>query len=190
MLPPASSARIVSILEITSASAADLVAQARTLLLEYGQFVASHPVATHFCLGTLQNEAEHLPASYAQQGGGCLIAHVDGQPAGFVAWRNAPGPLTADAWELKRLWVREHARGFGLGRALTQHILDRAMAADRTAVYLDTMPEVMPAAHHLYIQMGFTPCAPYNGNHSPELTWLVKYLIAPDLRQPTITYSR
>jgi GNAT superfamily N-acetyltransferase len=84
--------------------------------------------------------------------------------------------VARDAWELKRLWVRDEGRGLGLGRALTLAVLDRARAARRAAVYLDTVPEAMPAAHRLYLDMGFVPCAVYNDNPVDGLAYLVKYL--------------
>ena len=146
------------------------------MLLEYGQFVIGHPAAARFCLGTLGKEAARVPLSYREQGGGALVGLVDEVPAGFVAWRRAPGKLAEHSWELKRLWVRPAGRGTGLGRLLTQTVLDSAAAAGRTAVYLDTVPSAMPAAHNLYLDMGFTPCPPYGDNPIEELAYLVKHL--------------
>ena len=149
---------------------------ARELLLEYGRFVISQPGAARFCFGSLEQEAARLPLSYFEQGGGCLVASVNGEPAGFVAWRKVPERVEQDAWELKRLWVRPSARGLALGRALTQAVLDRAVAAGRKAIYLDTAPASMGAAHRLYLEMGFAPCAPYNDNPVEGLAWLRKAL--------------
>jgi GNAT superfamily N-acetyltransferase len=166
--------REVRLVELTETTAAEFLATARELLLEYGQFVISQPGAAQFCFGSLEQEAARLPLSYLEQGGGALVGLVDGAPAGFVAWRRTPGKLADDSWELKRLWVRREGRGTGLGRTLTQAVLDRAVAARRKAVYLDTLPSAMPAAHKLYLQMGFTPCTPYGDNPMEELAYLVK----------------
>jgi GNAT superfamily N-acetyltransferase len=160
--------------EINADTAADTLSAARELLLEYGQFVISHPESAGFCYGTLEQEVEHLPYSYLAKQGGCLMARVDDEPAGFVGWRAVPATVAADAWELKRLWVRPRARGLNLGRTLTQAVIDRAVKARRTAVYLDTAPAVMAAAHRLYLSMGFEPCASYNDNPVEELVWMVK----------------
>src|SRR5580704_835241 len=105
---------------------ASILTQARELLLEYGRFVIAQPGAARFCIGALEHEAARLPHSYLEQGGGCLVAHVQGNPAGFIAWRALPIAVAARAWELKRLWVRPNARGLALGRVLTQAVLDRA----------------------------------------------------------------
>ena len=152
------------------------IAHARELLLEYGRFVVAQPGAVRFCFGSLEQEAAYLPQSYLEQGGGCLLAYVHGSPAGFVAWRALPAAVEPDVWELKRLWVRPAARGLALGRALTLAVVDRAAAAHRTAIYLDTAPAAMAAAHRLYLALGFEPCPPYNDNPVEGLAWLRKSL--------------
>ena len=162
--------------EIAAGVSQNTLAQARELLLEYGRFVIAQPGAARFCFGALEQEADHLPYSYIDQGGGCMMAYVQGDPAGFIAWRTLPIAVAPDSWELKRLWVRPIARGLSLGRALTQAVLDRAMAAGCKAVFLDTAPAIMAAAHRLYLELGFEPCAPYNDNPVEGLAWLKKHL--------------
>jgi len=162
--------------EIVPSASDRTLAQARELLLEYGRFVIAQPGAARFCFGSLEKEAARLPLSYLEQGGGCLIAYVQHEPAGFVAWRTVPPTVEMQAWELKRLWVRPFARRLSLGRALTQAVLDRAITARRTAVYLDTAPASMSAAHRLYLEMGFQACAPYNDNPVEGLAYLRKSL--------------
>jgi putative acetyltransferase len=168
--------------ELTADAEEKSVTAARELLLEYGRFVIAQPGAARFCFGTLEREAERLPMSFTEQGGGSLLARISsnstrGEPAGFVAWRAIAesAHVTADAWEMKRLWVRQAARGLGLGRLLTQAVLDRATAARRRAIYLDTAPESMGSAYRLYLEMGFTPCERYNDNPVEGLAFLVKF---------------
>jgi ribosomal protein S18 acetylase RimI-like enzyme len=162
--------------EVGVAAPESVLAQARELLLEYGRFVIAQPGAARFCFGSLEKEAAGLPLSYLEQGGGCVMACVEEEPAGFVAWRAIPERVEPDAWELKRLWVRPVARGLALGRALTRAVLERAVAEGRKAIYLDTAPASMGAAHRLYLEMGFEPCAPYNDNPVERLAWLRKPL--------------
>jgi GNAT superfamily N-acetyltransferase len=169
--------RTVRLEELSNSSSDDALAAARELLLEYGRFVIAQPGAARFCFSSLEKEAARLPLGYREQDGGCLMAFVDNTPTGFMAWRAiAPSPqVAADAWELKRLWVRPSGRGLGLGRALTEAVLDRAGTAKRKAVYLDTAPASMAAAFRLYLDMGFIPCAPYNDNPVEGLAYLVKF---------------
>jgi ribosomal protein S18 acetylase RimI-like enzyme len=167
--------------EIAPTASESTLHQARELLLEYGRFVVAQPGAARFCFGTLEKEAARLPLSFIEQGGGCLVAHANGQPAGFIAWRALPQattypPAASNAWELKRLWVRPAGRRLGLGRALTQAVLDRAIAARRTAIFLDTAPASMASAHRLYLELGFEPCDRYNDNPVEGLAYLKKDL--------------
>jgi ribosomal protein S18 acetylase RimI-like enzyme len=164
------------IVDITSSSPPNFIQHARDLITEYGEFLQARPEAAHVCFGSLAHETARLPLSYEEQGGGVLLAQAGAEPAGLVAWRVVPGAFSAHSWEIKRLWVRPAARGLALGRRLTQAILDRAAAAGRQAVYLDTIPDAMPEALRLYRQMGFTPCAPYAGDAIEGVTYLVKYL--------------
>jgi GNAT superfamily N-acetyltransferase len=166
---------ILTMEELSADSTSETLADARTLLLEYGQYILSTSAAG-FCYGSLEKEAERLPSYYTERGGGCLVARVDGAAAGFVAWRDISSAVTPEAWELKRLWVRPEARGLSLGRTLTQFVLDRAVAAQRKAVYLDTVPEALPAAHRLYLDMGFHSCPRYNENPVHDVQYFVKYL--------------
>jgi GNAT superfamily N-acetyltransferase len=168
--------RAVKIEELTAHQPGSLIKAARELLLEYGRFVLRQPGAARFCFDALEKEAASLPHSFHHQGGGCLLAHANNLPVGFVAWRTGPVSVSAHAWELKRLWVRPAGRGLGLGRALTQAVLDRAVAANRKAVCLDTVPGVMAAAHHVYLELGFSPCEAYNDSPIDGISFLVKYI--------------
>jgi GNAT superfamily N-acetyltransferase len=147
--------------QLTSSSTAASLRQARALLLEYGRFVAAQSGVSTFSFSELEKEAEGLPASYQEAGGGSILALFQEKPMGFVAWRDRPEPEFASAWEMKRLWVGPQARGLGLGRVLVQAVLDRARTAGKTQIVLDTAPDSMSAAHRLYLEMGFEPCEPY-----------------------------
>ena len=156
------------------------LAAAKELLLEYGHFVALQPGVASFCHGALKQEASALPQSYIDQGGGAIMALVDSQPdsqpAGFVAWRSFANPALSHAWELKRLWLRPNARGLGIGRALVQAVIDRALAAQKSAILLDTEPQSMTSAYRLYQKMNFSECPAYNGSALPGILYMRKNL--------------
>jgi putative acetyltransferase len=166
--------------ELTPHSQDEILNAAKELLLEYGKFVAAQPSVATFCLGALEREAADLPQSYLDQGGGAIIAALAASPVhhqiGFVAWRSLPIPELNTAWELKRLWTRPEARGLGIGKALVQAVFDRALAADKTHILLDTSPDAMPAACRLYRQMGFVECASYNGPPAEGIVYMSKTL--------------
>jgi putative acetyltransferase len=166
--------------ELAPDSPASALAAAKELLLEYGQFVASQRNVASFCYGALEQEAVTLPRSYIDQGGGAIMALANtqpaSQPAGFVAWRSFTNPELAHAWELKRLWLRPNARGLGIGRALVQAVIDRALAAQKSAILLDTEPQSMASAYRLYQKMNFSECPAYNGRALPGIVYMRKNL--------------
>jgi ribosomal protein S18 acetylase RimI-like enzyme len=168
--------RKIHLLEITAESSPSALAHARELMLEYGSFVLQQPDAALFCFGTLEIEVANMPASYLEKGGGSLVAYADQQPVGFVAWRTAPASVAPAAWEMKRLWVRPSGRGLGLGKKLSLAVLERARAAGRSAVYLDTAPASMASAVRLYRELGFEPCSAYGGDPVEGLAYFRKLL--------------
>jgi len=174
--PQANSNWTLKLEVLTPGSPPDALTSARELLLEYGRFVAAQPTVASFCYEALEQEAAGLPLSYLNQSGGAILAIFNGHPVGFVAWRSLPNPALADAWELKRLWIRPQARGSGTGRALVQAVIDRARDAGKSLLLLDTEPSAMAAAHRLYLQMGFVEREPYNGRSPDGIIYLQKVL--------------
>ncbi len=168
--------RTIEIEELTSVSSSEALNAARTLLIEYGRFVVAQRGPAQFCFGSLEKEAERLPSSYLELNGGALLARVNNEPAGFVAWRALPEHSAPRAWEMKRLWVRPLARGLKLGRRLTEEVITRARTANQSAIYLDTVPESMAAAYNMYLELGFEPCPAYNDNSMDGITFLRKRL--------------
>jgi len=173
---PARPAAAITLEELAWNSPPETLRAAQQLLLEYGQFVAAQPHVGSFCYDALESEVSGLPGSYLNQQGGALVARAADGEIGFVAWRSLPPPELAAAWELKRLWIRPQARGSGLGKILVQAVIDRAKSAGKSLLLLDTAPHAMPAAHRLYLDMGFLPCPAYNGPPSQGIVYLRKPL--------------
>lgn len=108
-------------------------------------------------------ELRSLPGDYAPPRGALLLATVDGAVAGCCALRPMDSSDYPNAAEMKRLFVRKAFRGFGLGRQLTEAILDEARRAGYSCVLLDTLDE-MEAARALYEDLGFEEIPPYYHN--------------------------
>jgi GNAT superfamily N-acetyltransferase len=103
------------------------------------------------------SELAALPGKYAPPRGELLIARGGGGPLGCVGLR----PIAPEGCcEMKRLFLLPGARGLGLGRAITQALIEEARRRGYREMRLDTLP-TMTAAIGLYKQMGFEAIAPY-----------------------------
>ena len=123
------------------------------------------------CFQQFDEELASLPGDYAAPRGALLLATVNGETAGCCALRpldSADYPNTA---EMKRLYVRDRFRGLGLGRRLTEAILDAARQAGYACVLLDTLDD-MEAARTLYQDLGFEEVPPYYHNPIPGAHYL------------------
>ncbi len=110
-----------------------------------------------------ESEIAGLPGEYAPPRGQILLATVDGAIAGCCALRPIDDCDYPNAAEIKRLYVRKAFRGFGLGRQLTEAILDVALQAGYDHVLLDTLDD-MESARALYTDLGFEAIAPFYHN--------------------------
>ncbi len=108
-------------------------------------------------------ELAGLPGDYAEPRGALLLATVDGELAGCCALRPLDTADYPNTSEMKRLYVRKAFRGFGLGRLLTEAILDAARQAGYASVLLDALNE-MDTARNLYADLGFEEIPPYYHN--------------------------
>ena len=115
------------------------------------------------CFQQFDAELASLPGEYQEPRGGLLMARVGGELAGCCALRPLDNADYPNAAEMKRLFVRKAFRGFGLGRQLSEAILDTARRAGYACVLLDTLSE-MDTARSLYDDLGFVEIAPYYHN--------------------------
>lgn len=125
------------------------LSEVRTLFEEYAASVGDVT-----CFAEFADELAGLPSRY----GILLLA----PGAGCVAVRSLPG----DAAELKRLYVREAARGAGLGRRLVVAAIEAARARGCSRIVLDTLPR-MREAMALYRSLGFAETTPYLAQPTP-----------------------
>ncbi|MFN0300423.1 MAG: GNAT family N-acetyltransferase [Burkholderiales bacterium] len=146
------------------------LAHARELIREYAA-----SLDTDLCFQGFESEMANLPGSYARPRGCLLLAWHDERPAGCVAMRELKPEVKSgakpDVAELKRLYVRPFARGFGLGRSLTERVIGEARQAGYRGIVLDTLAG-MAHAQDLYRRLGFREIEPYYDNPIPGARYL------------------
>lgn len=133
-------------------------AQTRSIFQEYAA-----SLQVDLCFQGFDAELANLPGEYAPPRGAIFLAYVDGTVAGCCALRPLDTCDYTNAAEMKRLYVRPSFRGLGLGRQLTEAILDAAHKAGYGCVLLDTLDE-MESARALYEDLGFVEIPPYYHN--------------------------
>jgi GNAT superfamily N-acetyltransferase len=101
-------------------------------------------------------------AAFAEKGL-MLIAHHNEQPVGM----GAVHLLSDGVAEIKRMYVRQAARGLRIGSGLLDRLLEEARALDASVVRLDTV-RFMHDAQRMYRSRGFIERSPYEGTEIPE----------------------
>lgn len=147
----------------------------RELLDEYASWLGDV-----VCSVTLPGEIASLPGVYAPPHGSLLLATgVKGEPLGVVGIR-AHGER---ACEMKRLYVRPEARARGLGRALSEAAIERALELGYTEMRLTTLPDSMGEALAMYGSLGFKPSEPFT-DHSHVRDGVPMAYMRLQLRRP------
>ena len=148
-------------IQLLQADTPALLAHARELFREYAD-----GLQVDLCFQNFEQELAALPGPYAEPGG---------------ALRPLPEVDYPNACEMKRLFVRRAFRRFGLGRLVTQQLLDLATRAGYSTLLLDTLDE-MEAARGLYASLGFEEIPPYYFNPLPGAHYLKVELDEPGTR--------
>jgi GNAT superfamily N-acetyltransferase len=121
------------------------------------EFIANSPVNLDY----QGNDAEfaNLPGKYAAPKGCVLLADRDGQIEGCIAFRE----VSTDICEMKRLYVRPHARGSHVGHTLVGRLIAEARIVGYREMRLDVQ-EKSVSARKLYKSFGFVAAEPISFN--------------------------
>lgn len=110
------------------------------------------------------------PDAFEAPHGDFVVAYDEGTAIGCGGVRD----LGDDRWEIKHLWMREAARGKGLGKRMLTELERRAEALGARELVLDTNAS-LTAAGNLYRAAGFESIEPYNDNPNANV-WMRKVL--------------
>ena len=153
--PVSSVSSAVKALTLAQAESPSQIVQARELFLEYAQ-----SLGFSLCFQGFDKELADLPGDYSPPEGRLLLAEFAGQLAGCVALHKlAPGIC-----EMKRLYLRPHFRGKGLGCIMAERIIAEARQIGYQRMRLDTVEPIMKDAVAMYRKLAFKEIAPYRPN--------------------------
>jgi len=153
--------------EITLATSAKQIEETRTLFREYEAWLGMS-----LCFQSFEEEVAGLPGKYAPPIGRLYLAYVDGEPAGCIALRK----LEPGVCEMKRLFLRDSARGRGIGVRLIEQVIADAQEIGYAKMRLDTYPPKMGKAVSLYEAHGFYEIQPYYDNPHAGVLYMEKTL--------------
>lgn len=131
------------------------ITSAKELFREYEAWLGMS-----LCFQGFEEELAGLPGKYSPPNGRLYLAYIDYELAGCIAMRQ----LAEGACEMKRLFLRENARGRGLGSQLIEKLIAAAREIGYKKMRLDTYPPKMEKAVKLYESHGFRPIEKYYDN--------------------------
>ena len=142
---------------------------AASVLKIWREFVANSPVNLDY----QRNDADFvdLPGKYAAPKGCILLADRAGEIEGCIAFRK----VSNDICEMKRLYVRPHARGNNVGHKLVKRLIADARRAGYGEIRLDVQ-EKSVSAQRLYKAFGFVAAEPISFNPVPGASFLGLHL--------------
>jgi GNAT superfamily N-acetyltransferase len=158
-----------NVLRIAPASSPSEFALARRLFEEYAA-----QLGVDLCFQEFHAELGKLDSMYGPPAGCLLLAWQGDRAVGCGALRR----LRDTDCEMKRLYLRDGARGLGYGRQLAVELVARARELGYRRMLLDTLDTMTPA-RRLYHSLGFRECAAYYSNPLPGVRYLELELSPP-----------
>lgn len=141
---------------IIKARSADEIATVTTLVWEFFDFLRQRYPEMNADLDAYiktQKVAEHLESFndyFLPPKGECFLAYSNNEPAGLVMLKSNSNREA----EMNRMYVRDAARGLGLGRKLGEALVNEARALNYASVRLDALHRHVEALP-LYESLGF-----------------------------------
>ena len=135
---------------------------AREMFLEYRS-----ELGIDLCFQGFDEEIESLPGKYGPPDGRLLVAYDEESPIACGGLRDLGGRVC----ELKRIYVRPGSRRSGVGRRISEHLIEFGREAGYSVARLDTLGR-LSAAVRLYEDLGFSFIEPYNQSPEPDTLYM------------------
>jgi len=117
------------------------------------------------------HELQLINQQYHQPAGALLLAYDNTEPIGCVGIRK----IDHETAELKRMYVQDKYRGYGIGVQLLEQSMQIARELGYKKIRLDTL-KTMTKAQALYRAVGFYEIAPYRFNPLEGAIYMEKEL--------------
>lgn len=141
--------------QIIAAHTAQHYTDAKALMEEYRELALAEDY--HIAGASLNEELAQFPNPYVPPQGCILLAYRADTPVGCLAIR----PISQQAGEVMRMYVKQAARGLGIANQLMVATLQTAKDMGYAQLYLDSLDR-FKEAHALYRKHGFEFCEPYD----------------------------
>ena len=139
---------------IIEANTDELIAQAKSLFLEYAE-----ALDFSLCFQNFDKELDNFPIQYSPPTGDLLLALSENDAIGCVGIRHFEKGIC----EMKRLYVKPQYRGKKVGKELAVSAIRSGKKLGYECMRLDTLSS-MQTANNLYASLGFTEIDPYRDN--------------------------
>lgn len=153
--------------EIIQAVTEQQIAEAKAIFREYETWLGMS-----LCFQGFEEELAGLPGKYAPPNGRLYLAYSGDEVIGCIAMRK----IETGICEMKRLYLREAARGKGVGNQLIELVIGDAKSMGYEKMRLDTYPPKMGKAVDLYRSHGFYEIPRYYDNPNEDVLFMEKSL--------------
>ena len=154
-------------MEIIQAETEQQIAEAKAIFREYETWLGMS-----LCFQGFEEELAGLPGKYAPPNGRLYRAYSGDEVIGCIAMRE----IDPGICEMKRLYLREAARGKGVGNQLIELVIRDAKSMGYEKMRLDTYPPKMGKAVDLYRSHGFYEIPRYYDNPNEDVLFMEKSL--------------
>ncbi len=138
------------------------IAEVKKLFQEYADFLD-----VDLCFQGFDDEMATFPEIYEA----LFLARVDDAPAAAIGLKDLGGGVC----EMKRLYARPQFQGLGLGRLLSEALINEAQRSGYKSMRLDTLKR-LEAAVALYRKLGFAEIDKYYDNPEAGVIYMERLL--------------